>query len=73
MILAGDLAGTAELARFQSEANAVARLKHPNIVQVYDVAECEGRPYFSLEYVEGGNLEEKLQGRPQPPGPSASP
>src|SRR5262245_57013885 len=52
MIRAGDLATPRELARFKSEAEAVARLKHPNIVQIYEVGECHGRPFFSLEYVE---------------------
>src|SRR5262249_39661445 len=39
---------------------------HPHIVQIYDVAECDGQPYFSLEYVEEGNLADKLNGAPQP-------
>jgi hypothetical protein len=56
----------AGLVRFMSEAEAVARFQHPNIVQIYEVGEAEGRPFFSLEYVEGGNLEEKLGGKPQP-------
>jgi serine/threonine-protein kinase len=66
MILAGGHAGTAELLRFQTEAEAIARLQHPNIVQVYEVGEHEGRPFFSLEFCDGGSLERKLAGTPLP-------
>ncbi len=67
MILAGGHAGIEDLARFRAEAEAIARLHHPNVVQVYAIGEHEGQPYFSLEYCGGGSLAEKLQGRPQPP------
>jgi outer membrane protein assembly factor BamB/predicted Ser/Thr protein kinase len=66
MILAGSHAGPVELARFRAEAEAVARLQHPNIVQVYDVGEQDGRPFFSLEFVEGGSLASRLDGTPLP-------
>jgi tetratricopeptide (TPR) repeat protein len=66
MILAGAHAGPEELARFRAEAEAVARLQHPNIVQIHEVGEQDGRPYFALEYVEGGSLHEKLASTPQP-------
>jgi serine/threonine protein kinase len=66
MVLKGIQAGPKELARFRAEAAAVARLQHPNIVQVYDIGEAAGRPYFVLEYVAGGSLDQHLQGRPQP-------
>jgi serine/threonine-protein kinase len=66
MMLAGAYAGPRERARFQREAEAVARLRHPNVVQVYDVGEADGRPYFTMEYVEGGSLARKLAGTPQP-------
>ena len=56
MLLAGAYAAAHERARFQREAEAVAGLRHPNIVQVYDVGDHEGRSYFSMEYVEGGSL-----------------
>src|SRR5262245_41280457 len=56
MILAGAYAGEEELTRFRAEAEAVARFQHPNIAQVYEVGEHDGRPYFSLEFVDGGNL-----------------
>jgi serine/threonine protein kinase len=71
MIRSGDLASPQDLVRFQSEAEAVARFKHPNIVQIYDVGSHDGRPYFSLEYVEGGSLAEKVKGIPQPPRAAA--
>ncbi len=66
MILAGDYAGQDELARFRLEAEAVAKLQHPNIVQVYEIDEMEGKPYFCLEFVDGGPLDKKLAGAPQP-------
>src|SRR3954469_14241720 len=58
-------AGGKELARFRAEADVIARLHHPNIVQIYDVGEAAGRPYFVLEYVAGGNLAQQLDGTPQ--------
>jgi serine/threonine protein kinase len=58
-------AGEKELSRFRAEANVIARLQHPNIVQIYDVGDVAGRPYFVLEYVDGGNLAQHLNGTPQ--------
>jgi serine/threonine-protein kinase len=66
MLLVGACATPAERERFLREAEAVAGLRHPNIVQVHDVGEHEGRPYFTMEYVEGGSLAQKLAGAPQP-------
>ncbi len=71
MIRAGELAEPDALARFRAEAQAIAALQHPNIVQVYEVGESDGRPYFSLEYVAGGNLAQAIAGRPQPPEAAA--
>src|SRR4029077_1016313 len=65
MLLFGACATPQERARFQREAEAVARFKHPNIVQVYDVGDSSGRPYFTMEYVANGNLARKLAGAPQ--------
>lgn len=71
MILAGPHAGPRDLGRFRQEAESVARLRHVNIVQVHDIAESEGRPYFVLEFIEGGSLAQHLAGTPQPLGPAA--
>src|SRR5262249_23081837 len=65
MILAGSHAGPTELARFRKEAAAVARLQHPNIVQVFDVGADEGRPFMALELVES-SLAQHLTGTPLP-------
>src|ERR1700722_10479958 len=54
MLLAGAYAGPEELGRFRRETEAVAALRHPNIVQLYDAGDVTGRPYFTMEYVEGG-------------------
>jgi serine/threonine protein kinase/predicted Zn-dependent protease len=64
-------AGARPLARFRREAEALGRLRHPNIIQVYEVGEYEGAPFFSLELVTGGSLDRKLQGVPQPPAAAA--
>ncbi len=52
--------------RFQIEAEAVAQLQHPNIVQIHEVGWCDQRPYLALEFIDGGSLEEKISGKPQP-------
>jgi WD40 repeat protein/serine/threonine protein kinase len=73
VILSGAHASDADLARFRTEAEAAARLQHPNIVQVHDIGEWHpesgGRslPYLALEYVEGGSLATYMKGAPQPP------
>jgi WD40 repeat protein len=66
MILSGAFADLEDRTRFQSEAAAVARLQHANIIQVYEVGLAEGRPYFSMEYAQGGSLAERLRGTPLP-------
>jgi WD40 repeat protein len=71
MILAGQYAGEADLLRFQAEAETIARLQHPNIVQVHEVGTRDGHPYLSLEYVEGGTLARWLGGTPLPPDTAA--
>ena len=66
MLRSGAYAGPHELARFLGEAKSVAGLQHAHIVQVYDVGDVEGRPYFTMEFLEGGNLAQKIAGQPQP-------
>jgi WD40 repeat protein/serine/threonine protein kinase len=66
LILAGAHAGAGQQARFRTEAQAVARLRHPQIVQIHECGEHEGWPYLVLEYIEGGTLAERLAGRSQP-------
>jgi WD40 repeat protein/serine/threonine protein kinase len=72
MIRDAVLAGPQEVARFRAEARAAARLRHPNIVQVHDYGEADGRPFFALELVEGGSLAERCGGQPQPPRDAAA-
>src|SRR5690242_19956703 len=63
------LAPDADSARFEREARAVASLAHPNVMQLYDYGEENGRPYMVLEFVPGGTLEERLvatNGKPLP-------
>jgi serine/threonine-protein kinase len=66
MVLAGAYASPRQEASLQREAEAVAGLRHPNVVQVYDVGDVDGRPYFTMELVDGGSLAQKLAGAPQP-------
>jgi hypothetical protein len=72
MILAGAAAGPDLRTRFRTEGEAVARLQHPNSVQVFDVGEFDGLPYFSMEFCPGGNLLKKLAGTPLPPEEAAA-
>lgn len=67
MILSGDLAGPEAAARFLTEAEAVARLQHPQVVQVFRIADHKGRPYLEMEFVDGGSLADRLDGTPWPP------
>ncbi len=75
MLRGGYFADREQRQRFRAEAEAVARLQHPNIVQLFEAGECdaggEARPYFTLEFVEGGSLAERLAGRPLPPSQAA--
>jgi serine/threonine-protein kinase len=71
MPLVGTHATAAERERFLREAEAAARLQHPNIVPVYDVGEHLGRLYFTMEFIDGGSLDERLAGTPQPPRAAA--
>src|SRR5207302_1741129 len=64
MILVGGHAGADERVRFLAEAEAIAKVKHPGIVQVYDFGTHDGLPFFSLELCEGGSLAGKLRDGP---------
>ncbi len=66
MVHAGAQADPKVLSRFRVEAEAVARLQHPNIVQVHEVGQHAGSPFLVLEYVEGRNLAQWLAGTPRP-------
>jgi predicted Ser/Thr protein kinase len=72
VILAGAHASSEERRRFRAEAETAARLQHPNIVQVYDVGEHQGRPFFSMELIDGTSLAEQGAGRPLPPREAAA-
>jgi tetratricopeptide (TPR) repeat protein len=71
IIRAGSSAGPDDLARFHTEAEAIAQLQHPHIVQIYEIGEHDGLPYLSLEFVGGGNLKDYLAGTPMPPRDAA--
>src|SRR5262249_38532808 len=66
MLIAGAYAGPHERARFQREAEAGGSLRPTHIVQVHAVGDHEGRPYFTMEFLEGGSLAQALAGTPQP-------
>ncbi len=66
MVLAGANASPDSLARFRSEAEAVAQLAHPNIVQIYNISAQDGCPFLAMEYIGGGSLAQQLDGTPVP-------
>ena len=71
MLLHADHASEEERLRFEREAQAIAKLKHPNIIEIHEVGEHDGKPFFSLELVSGGDLDQKLDGTPLPPEEAA--
>ncbi len=72
MLRDADRAQPQALLRFRLEAETLARLHHPNIVQVFEVGSVGRRPFFAMEHVEGGNLSARLGGQPQPARESAA-
>ena len=73
MILSGEFAADSERVRFLREAELPARIRHVNIVQVYEIGHLHGRPYLSMEWVEGGTLADRLDGTSWPPDQAAQP
>ena len=72
MVLAGGHASQADLQRFLGEAEAFAALQHPNIVQIFEISQHDGLPFFTLEFVPGGTLVERIHGRALAPQEAAS-
>ena len=72
MILAGQLADETDIKRFHTEAEAAANLDHPGIVPIYEVGEHEGQHYFSMGFVEGQSLSQRIAGGPLPAREAAS-
>jgi len=71
MIRAVEHASPMERLRFQIETEAVARLQHPHLVQLYEAGEVHGQPFFSLEFCDGGTLTEQLKKKPPTPNEAA--
>src|SRR5262249_50726085 len=61
-----------DLARFHTEARAVADLEHANVVRIYDFGECDGLPFFSMELLTGGSLAHNRAGKPLLPKEAAA-
>jgi serine/threonine-protein kinase len=72
MILRGMTPSAADLARFRTEAESAARLDHPSIVPIYDVGEYQGQPFFTMKYVAGTTLAQRLAEGPLPPREAAA-
>jgi WD40 repeat protein len=70
-VVASDTSDTAALDRFHAEAESLAKLRHANVVPVYEAGDAEGRPYLVLELVEGGSLADRLRDGPLPPRDAA--
>jgi serine/threonine protein kinase/WD40 repeat protein len=70
-MIRGGFGSPGERARFRAEAEAAGKLTHPGIVQVYEVGECAGFPYFTLEFCDGGSLAQRLDGSPWHPRAAA--
>ncbi len=66
VMAAGAFAAPDFVKRFRTEAEAVAKLDHPNIVPIYDIGECEGQPFFSMKFVEGGSLAQRISNSKSP-------
>jgi serine/threonine protein kinase len=71
VILSGHHAGAEEMRRFRTEAEAIARLQHPNILQVFELGEQNGQPFLVMEFCGGGSLARHLKGGPMPAADAA--
>jgi serine/threonine-protein kinase len=71
MLLRGELASGVDLARFRTEAESAGRLEHPNVVKIFEVGECDGQAYFSMQYIEGTTLARLVANGPLPPRDAA--
>jgi WD40 repeat protein len=71
MVLAGRGADAGDLIRFRAEAEAIGRMDHPGIVNIYSLGEQDGCPYYTMEFVDGGSLAQKLDGTPRAPRTAA--
>ncbi|HLU48149.1 MAG TPA: serine/threonine-protein kinase [Planctomycetota bacterium] len=72
MVIGGDFARSADRVRFRAEAEAAARINHPNAVKVYEAGEIDGHPYFTMQLVEGTSLAERLRDGPLSPRSAAA-
>ncbi len=72
MILAGQLANETDVRRFYTEAEAAANLDHPGIVPIFEVGQYEGQHYFSMGFVEGQSVSQRLADGPFPPREAAA-
>jgi hypothetical protein len=72
MILAGQLASAADVARFHREAQTAANLRHPSIVAIHEVGEHDGQHYFSMDFIDGSSLADRLRRQPLPPAEAAA-
>jgi hypothetical protein len=66
MMLSGPMASSSDLQRFKTEAEAIAALRHPHIVSVHEVGEIDGRAYFSMDFIDGVSLAQRLADGPVP-------
>jgi serine/threonine protein kinase/signal transduction histidine kinase len=71
MMPLGGQASAAELERFRKEAEAIGRLQHPNIVQIFEIGDQAGQRFLALEYCGGGTLKRRLDGTPWPANEAA--
>src|SRR5262245_3573759 len=71
MMLAGHFAGPEAIQRFRLEAESAARLQHPNIVAIHEIGEEEGQAYFSMDFIDGQSLADRVRDQPLPPREAA--